>query len=90
MSAERYYLEPIASQRQKSFCRKAVVEVDGDEKVLKSYGKPVCKISGGKVSMGLYADVSMTTRKHVKAFVYRETGRMMTTEEIRKAAGEWS
>lgn len=90
MTAETYRLEPLASQGQKSFYGKAVVESDGDEKTLRSYGTAVCRIRGGEVSYGPKAACSMTTMKHVKAFVFRETGAKVTTEEIRKAVSEWS
>lgn len=90
MTAAKYFLEPLASQGQKSFYGKAVVEADGDEKTLRSYGTVVCRIRSGEVSYGPKAACSMTTRKHVKAFVLKETGKAVTTEEIRKAVSEWS
>lgn len=70
MMYEKFYLEPAANQRQKSFYKKAYVERIGEWLELYSYGTKICSynpFSKELVKTWAY-NYSMTTKRHQKAF----------------------
>lgn len=62
-----YELTP--TNGRKSFYGKAVVEVEGGAKTLKSYDTRVCRIANGKVRLLDKWDYSYTTLTHVRSFL---------------------
>lgn len=60
-------LELRPTDSHKSFYGKAYVLINGEERVLYSYGTKVCSIIGGKLVRHWYG-WSATTGRHIKAF----------------------
>ena len=62
--------ELIPNDGRKSFYGKAVVIVkDNGEKVLQSYNMEVCKITSGGEFVRMWSGYSVTTMRHVNAFL---------------------
>lgn len=66
---KRYELMPTSNQNQKSFNRKAIVEIDNDgTETLYSYFTPIIKRLPDGTLVRLWYSYSATTGKHIKAF----------------------
>lgn len=65
----KYYLQPLPEQPQKSFWDRAIVYeyLDGRE-VLFSYGTKILEKLDDTTFIRVYDDWSKTTGKHIKAF----------------------
>lgn len=64
----RYELQPLESQKVKSFYKKAYVEDDETSKTLISYGTPVIRILNDGSLIRLWPGWSATSGRHIKAF----------------------
>lgn len=71
-----YDLKPIISGAQ-SFYGKAEVFVEGDRKILLSYKLKVCEVNTETKKWNILCtenDLSLTTCRHIKEFLWQETG----------------
>lgn len=71
-----YDLKPMNSDVQ-SFYGKAEVFVDGNRKILLSYKLKVCEVDTETKKWNILCtenDLSLTTCRHIKEFLWQETG----------------
>lgn len=65
-----YELSPGKFDRVKSFYGKArIIEKDSGEIILQSYDTEVCKITPGGEFVRLWDGYSLTTMRHINAFI---------------------
>lgn len=65
-----YELSPGKFDRVKSFYGKArIIEKDSGERILQSYDTEVCKITPGGEFVRLWDGYSLTTMRHINAFI---------------------
>ena len=65
-----YELSPGKFDRVKSFYGKArIIEKDSGERILQSYNTEVCKITPGDEFVRLWDGYSLTTMRHINAFI---------------------
>ena len=76
-----YELKPIYS-REKSFYRKAIVEIEDNKKTLYSYNTKVAVIEGEKaIVVNIY---SATTLRHIKEFLKQNGFEAESKKQIEK------
>lgn len=76
-----YELKPIYS-REKSFYRKAIVEIEGDKKTLYSYNTKVAVIENGNAIV--FDTYSPTTLRHIKEFLKQNCFEAESKKQIEK------
>lgn len=65
-----YELSPGKFDRVKSFYGKArIIEKDSGERILQFYNTEVCKITPGGEFVRLWDGYSLTTMRHINAFI---------------------